>query len=319
MRRIGLIVGVLVAVVLLGSASRAQEAAGQLQGRLTVSGAWALYPMVVRWAEEFRKVQPGVIIDVSAGGAGKGMTDALSQTVDLGMVSRDINPVEIEKGAWWVSVVKDAVLPTMNADHPQAARIARRGLTREEFAGIWVTGAVADWGALTGSGSEGIHVYTRSDACGAAETWARYLGVKQEDLEGTAVYGDPGLAEAVRKDPLGIGYNNVGFAFDPSTRRPVQGLQIIPIDLDGNRQVDSNECFYATLTDVTRAIADGRYPSPPARDLHLVSKGAPEKPLVREFLRWILTDGQRYVEEAGFILLDAARIEVERGKLAGAP
>ena len=43
-----------------------------------MSGAWALYPMAVTWSEEFRKIHPGVQIDISAGGAGKGMADCLT-------------------------------------------------------------------------------------------------------------------------------------------------------------------------------------------------------------------------------------------------
>lgn len=35
-----------------------------------------------------------------------------------------------------------------------------------------------------------IHVYTRSDACGAAQTFAAWFDAVQEDLGGTAVYGD---------------------------------------------------------------------------------------------------------------------------------
>ena len=34
-------------------------------------------------------------------------------------------------------------------------------------------------------GKSELHVYTRSDACGAAETWAVFLGKKQEDLLGS--------------------------------------------------------------------------------------------------------------------------------------
>ncbi len=45
-------------------------------------------------------------------------------------------------------------------------------------------------------------MYTRSDAAGAAETWAKYFGKKQEDIQGVAVFGDPGLALAVKKDPF---------------------------------------------------------------------------------------------------------------------
>ena len=72
----------------------------ELKGTVTISGAWALYPMTVKWAEEFQKVHPAVKVDVSAGGAGKGMVDCLSKIVDIGMVSRDVNPEETAKGAW---------------------------------------------------------------------------------------------------------------------------------------------------------------------------------------------------------------------------
>ena len=44
-----------------------------------------------------------------------------------------------------------------------------------------------------GQSKEKINVYTRSDACGAAEMWAKYMGKKQEDLKGIGIYGDPGM------------------------------------------------------------------------------------------------------------------------------
>ena len=73
-----------------------RELRRELQGEIQLSGAFALYPMAVKWAEEFRKIHPKVRIDISAGGAGKGITDALAKVVDLGMVSRDIYPQELE-------------------------------------------------------------------------------------------------------------------------------------------------------------------------------------------------------------------------------
>ena len=99
------------------------------------------------------------------------------------------------------------------------------------------------WGEVAGmSSGDKIRVYTRSDSCGAAETWAQYLGGKnQEDLKGVGVYGDPGLAEAVRKDLLGIGYNNLGYAYDFKTGLPLDGLFIIPIDVNENGKVDPGE------------------------------------------------------------------------------
>ena len=56
---------------LLGNGAFGQK---KLEGRLSFSGAFALYPMAVKWAEEFKKINPGVKIDVSAGGACSGFT-----------------------------------------------------------------------------------------------------------------------------------------------------------------------------------------------------------------------------------------------------
>lgn len=276
---------------------------------LSLSGAWALYPLAIRWREEFRKTRPGLNIDIQAGGAGKGITDVLAGVVDIGMVSREIFPVEFERGAVAVAVAKDAVVPTLNRKNPFLAEILRRGLTKEELRRIWMDKSATTWEEVLGrTGRTPIHVFTRSDACGAAETWAAYLGGHQEDLAGIGVYGDPGLAEAVRRAPFGIGFNNVNFAYDARTLRPVAGLEICPIDIDGNGVIDPAESFYATRDEITRAIGQGVYPSPPARELYFVVKEKPSRPAVAEFIEWVLTEGQAFVAEMGYIALGPEKI-----------
>ena len=164
--------------------------------------------------------------------------------------------------------------------------------------------------ACTSSQStDSINVYTRSDACGAAQTWAQYLGdYAQEDLLGTAVYGDPGLAEAVKRDPSGIGFNNIGYAYDMNTGKPVEGLMIVPIDQNENGLIDPDEDVYAIKQDLIEAIATNHYPSPPARDLNLVTHNE-FKGISREFVLWTMTEGQRFVDEAGYIALPQEQID----------
>lgn len=291
------------------SPSSAPPAGGAATGKIHISGAWALYPMVVKWAEVYQQQNAGVRIDVEAGGAGKGAADALGGLVDIGMVSRAIKPEEEQKGGWWIPVVRDAVFPVVNEKNPVLDKLAAQGLKKEVFIGMWMTGAVTTWGQATGGDSgEKISLYTRSDACGAADTWAKYLGGKQEDLKGTGIYGDPGIAEAVRKDPLGLGYNNLNYAYDASTGKPVAGLRIVPIDVNGNGKLDDAEKFYETKDAVLQAVQDGRYPSPPARDLNFLCKGAPTG-ATRDFIRWCLGDGQKYVLETGFIPLTAKKLQ----------
>ncbi len=290
-----------------GGSNKNQEG---LQGEISLSGAFALYPLVVKWAEEFQKEHPGVRIDVSAGGAGKGMTDALAKVVDLGMVSREVYPPEAANGAVGFAVAKDAVVPTINANNPILEDLLKTGLSREAAINLWITEEYKTWGQVVGTSStQPVHVYTRSDACGAAETWALWLDKKQEDLGGTAVFGDPGLAAAVQKDVLGIGLNNLSYAYDENTRKANEGILVLPIDVNGNGQIDPEERFYDTKDELIQAIADDKYPSPPARDLYLVSNGVPTKPEVVAFLQYILTEGQQHNVPIGYIGLSDEKLE----------
>ena len=288
----------------------------ELQGTIRVSGAWALYPMMVGWGEEFRKIYPKVRIDISAGGAGKGAADALSGLVDIGMVSREINPEEVRQGAFYVPVVKDAVFPTLNEGNPVLSKgLAQKGVKKKTFVDLWIHGKDLTWGEVAGMTSKDkVRVYTRSDSCGAAETWAQYLErKKQEDLQGVGVYGDPGLAEAVRKDIFGIGYNNLNYAYDFKTGLPPKGLSIIPIDVNENGRVDPEEDL-RTKTKAIQAVSSGHYPSPPARDLYLITKDG-FKGVTKSFVLWILTDGQKYVDENGYIKLIKPQMDQSLRKL----
>lgn len=286
-------------------------------GKIIVSGAFALYPMMVKWAEEYNKIHPGVKIEVSAGGAGKGMTDALSGMVDLGMISRDISTDEQNKGAVYVAVTKDAVVPVINVNNPVNARIQAQGVNKSVFKQIFIDETVTTWGQVVNKPSvtEKINVYTRSDACGAADVWSKYMGkYAQENLQGVGVFGDPGLADAVKSDRLGIGYNNIGFAYDANTAKPIEGLAIIPLDINDNGQIDSDEQFYATRDQLLGAINTGKYPSPPARELNIVTKGKFTGE-TQKFVQWILTDGQKYVPESGYIAMPPERIQQQLDKL----
>jgi phosphate transport system substrate-binding protein len=287
---------------------------GGPEGTISISGAWALYPMMVRWAEEYQLAYPGIRFDISAGGAGKGMADALGNAVDIGMVSRSIYPEEIKKGAFAVAVAKDAVMLTVNQDNPVLADLQRRGVTQETLVGIYITGEVTTWGQVVDRSevTEPIHVFTRSDAAGAPATWAEYLGGQQEDLLGVGVYGDPGLLDAVIKDRLAIGFNNLNYAYDLESGRPVTGATVITLDANSNQRVDPDEQC-TTKNQAVESVSLGHYPSPPARPLYLVTRGKPTG-LVQGFIQWILEEGQQYLDEAGYIALprDTISRELER-------
>jgi phosphate transport system substrate-binding protein len=308
-------ISVLIGASAFNKSAPVKPATDDLQGTISISGAFALYPITVKWADEFKKLHPKVIFNISAGGAGKGITDALSGLVDIGLASRDIDPSEVKKGAYTVYVTKDAVVPTFNTGNPNAAALLAKGVKRSQFLDIFVTGNIKNWNQVAGKVSVPIHVYTRSDAAGAGETWAKYFGKKQEDLLGVGVFGDPGLSLAVKKDPTAIGYNNIAYLYDLKTRKQVAGVHALPIDVNGNGKIDADENFYATIDELTAAIADGKYPAPPARNLGFLFKGKPKKKELVEFVKYVLTTGQKFIDENGYIALSKIKIQEELKKV----
>jgi len=284
--------------------SDAPVSSDELSGTISVSGAFALYPMMTVWAEEFNKLHPDVQFDVQGGGAGKGMTDTIAGAVDIGMISRNIKPEEEAQGIFWVSVTKDAVFPIISAENPVAAQLMEKGITQEVYNKIYITGEITTWGEVIGDPSitDKINVFTRSDAAGAAEQWAKYSGGEaQEDLLGIGVNGEPSMVDTVLKDPLAIGFANLNSIFDLSGGGLVPGIVIPPIDINENGTADEEE-IYTVKEDAFGAVANGTYPSPPARFENLATLGKPEG-LELEFIKWILTDGQQYLEAAGYVPL----------------
>jgi phosphate transport system substrate-binding protein len=296
----------------------------QQKNTIKIEGAFALTPMMEKWSAEYKKIHPEINIDINANGAGAGMANALNKLCDIGMVSREIHQSEIEQGAFWVSVVKDAVVATINANNPVIDTILSTGLTKQQFKDIYITGTLKTWGQLIGKEeiTQNIIVYTRSDSCGAAETWAQYLGdYKQNDLGAlvdldriSAVNGDNTLAATIQREQYGIGFNNIAFVYtkvlEDGSMVPADGILPVPIDLNENGTLDEYEQVYANRTSIVDAINNDIYPSPPARPLHLVTSRN-FTGIVKDFVHWILVEGQQYVLDAGYVPLSDSIITTQ--------
>jgi phosphate transport system substrate-binding protein len=273
---------------------------------IKVSGAYSLYPMMVVWAQQYHSLHPDINIDVSSGGAGKGMADALAGSVNLGMVSRDVTTAEANQGIIAVAVVEDAVLATINTENPVLNTILEKGLTKQQLREIFINYSISTWGQLVGdaNNTDPIKVYSRSDPCGAAEAWVKYLGdYTQDDIptieQITKVKGDDSMSKSIAGDPLGIGYSNVNYIYSNSTKAPKEGITVVPLDLNENRTIDPDESFYESRDDVVNAELNNTLPSPPSRLVYLVTlnnfTGA-----TKDFVQWILTDGQQYTFANGY-------------------
>lgn len=285
---------------------------------ISFSGAYSLYPLTQLWASEYNKTHPDVRFDIQSGGAGKGLTDCISGAVDVAMFSRELTQTERAQ-VWSLWLCKDAILPTVNAKNPYINALKVRGLKKSEALGIYSDQTITTWEGLLGTNSSTQHkinVYTRSDASGAADTWASFFGKKQDGIKGIGVNGDPGLADAVKKDINGIGFNSYPFIYDLKTGKKFPGIEVIPIDVNNNGTIDPEENFYDNIRIFEKAVNDGKYPSPPVRNLYFLLKAgvAPKREVV-DFFNWVLTDGQKYLMQAGYVPLPSRDLQASLKKL----
>src|SRR6478609_2713203 len=106
----------IMATALIMSCNQTQTGSKQI----SFTGAFALYPLNLKWSEEYKKSHPEIIFNIQPGGAGKGLTDALAGNADVGMFSREISDNELNKGVWYIALAKDAVFATINDNNPYA-------------------------------------------------------------------------------------------------------------------------------------------------------------------------------------------------------
>jgi len=232
-------------------------------------------------------------------------------------VSRDLHPQEIERNAFPIHVAKDAVICTINSEHPNYKVLMSRGITRKELENLFVLKKYRTWNELDPRlTKEPIAVYVRSDAAGAAETWANYLGHKQEDLNGIGIFGDPGIAQAIKDAPNSIGFNNINYVYDLKTKEVASHIDVLPLDLNEDGKIDEQESFYHTIDELTAAVSKGKYPSPPSRNLTFVTHGKPTSALIRKFIEFVLEkQSQGILLENGYVPLHQEIVDIELKKI----
>ncbi|NLJ42733.1 MAG: hypothetical protein GX431_03680 [Bacteroidales bacterium] len=276
-----------------------------ISGQFSISGGYALYPLISKLAGDFMSIYPDVKIEVTKVGTGKGIESLLTGSCQVAMISRPLTDEEINAGIWVIPVAKDGVAPIVNQKNPNIERIMARGLSPDEFMQVFSSGLNLFWGELLESDSrDKVTVYTRADESGAADIFAAFLYKKATDLKGIGVTGDDEMIMSIQKNPLSIGFCNFTYAFDLSTGERKKDIQMIPCDLDFDNKIDRVEEPFRNLEEAHRSLWLGFYPDQLCRELTLGTIGKPTDPAIREFLYFVLGEGQKSITTTGYCPLN---------------
>ena len=229
--------------------SRLGLTGSKLSGTVRISGSVSMAPLVAEMAKEFKKLQPGVEIDLKVRDSAEGLIDVKEGKSDIGMVSRALTGVEKD----WVPFViaRDGLAIAIHGDNPVTA------LSNEQVAGIY-TKKIVNWRELGGRDAP-IYTIGAPPIAGSTELFLNQFRIKKAALRTDIVIkGSANRYAALASNANAILYSSLG----EGARRAAAGEKIRPLPSAGVAATSEN-------------LAAGRYTL--ARPLTLVTKGVPTR------------------------------------------
>jgi len=251
-------------------------------------GSDTLVNLALAWAENYMHAHREVRISVTGGGSGTGIAAMINGTVNVANASRDMKGEEIAaaKGNGITPVefvvARDAIAVVVNPSNPV------KGLTLEQLSAIY-TGKISNWREVGGADGP-IVLLSRESNSGTyvyfLENVIR-LGNSKSDLlfspDTLLMPSSEGISVEIRQNPNAIGYDGLGYVTHDQKMVPVArdtaGPHVLP-------SVDT--------------VNDGTYPI--SRPLYMYTAGQPNGQ-VKDYLDWVLKDGQALVLKLGFVPL----------------
>lgn len=191
--------------------------AGDTQ-KLTLTGSSTVAPLVLDLGKRFEKQNPGVRIDVQAGGSSRGLADARSGLADLGMVSRALKPDEADLTSYVLAL--DGITIVLHKSNPVTA------LSNEQIVAIY-TGKITNWKTVGGKDLP-ITVVNKAEGRSTLELFLQYFKLKAPDVKAQVVIGDnqQGI-KTLAGNPGAIGYVSIGSAeYEEEDGTPIKLLPI---------------------------------------------------------------------------------------------
>lgn len=269
-------------------------------GIVKLRGTRLTYPLVKKWISEFNKEYPGIAVLI----AQKSPADS----IDFSVAAYGLTEKDYENNRVGVAVTRYVQLPVANSKRPGLAALQAKGFTDSDFNSLYFSNT----NRFSASNAP-ITLYTREKPACAAITFAKHFGNDAKELKGVGVKGDDqDLASAVKEDVNGISFNNLGFIYDVKTRKIIDGLAVVPLDLNENGKVDKNEQVYETLDNVISYIEKTNHPKFVTERVNFIFSKASANQAAGIFLSWVLTKGQAFNHGLGFLSLEEKTISEQK-------
>jgi ABC-type phosphate transport system substrate-binding protein len=275
------------------------------QEKIVITGARFTYPLFEKWINGYRESHPQTEVSILPRGGSQ--SENLANAVIYGQLpaEKDRKP-DFE----YVLLTHYAVIPVANANSEFAKVYSSKGLDEKILKKVFFEDVFAE-NDKKSTIEFPYTVYTRQQKADLPTIFAKTFGFQQDVIKGVNISGaDIHLIDAVLKDNQGVSYNHLGFIYDLKTKKPLEGLVPIPIDLSGNGKVEDKEREAFTSLDILlQYLQSEKIKDFPLGDIYL---GFPKNsPQIQEFVNWIQTKGLVYSSELGFVGLHQKEIHVK--------
>jgi phosphate transport system substrate-binding protein len=327
----------LIMLLALGLAGLAVAQGGTIL--LNAAGATFPYPIYSKWFDVYHNAHPNVQINYQSIGSGGGIRQLLAGTVDFGASDGPMSDEQLGQAKFKIlhfPTVLGAVVPTYNI----AGVSGELNFTQKALAGIYL-GTITKWNdpeiAKPNSGVKlpdaDIVVIHRSDGSGTSYIWTDFLAKVSEDWKkkvgnaatsvnwpvGLGGKGNEGVTGLVKQTPNAIGYIELIYAVQNSI--PYGKVQnaagnFVKADLAGvtaAAAADAKNIPADFRVSITNAAGAKVYPISSFTWLLIPAQiqDATKREAIKDFLKWMLTEGQKYNEGLTYAQLPKDVIEKE--------
>jgi phosphate transport system substrate-binding protein len=262
----------------------------KVSGAVNGDGSSTVFPITEAMAEEFKKIQPDVNVTVGISGTGGGFKKFCNGETDFSDASRPIKDEEkqacaakaIEYVEFQIGFDGLSIITNPSNDFVDC-------LTTAELKAIWSPDSkVSNWKDVrAGFPDKALKLYGPGTDSGTFDYFTEVINgtAKASRSDYTASEDDNVLVQGIEGDNGGLGY--FGFAYYEENASKLKLLG-----------VDSGSGCVEPARDT---ILDKTY-KPLSRPLFVyVKKTALQRPEVKEFIRYFLTDGRPLIDEVGYV------------------
>ena len=290
----------------------ATTAAGgeKLSGSVAIDGSSTVFPVTEAVAEEFRSVAPDVRVTVGVSGTGGGFEKFCNGETDISAASRPIKQQEIdacaEAGIEYIPL-RVALDGLAVVAHPDADFL--ECITLEELSILWSPDSedsVTSWNQVrAGWPDQEIKLFGPDTDSGTFDFFTEEVngesGASRADYTNST--DDNVLVTGISGSRGGSGY--FGYAYYAENK---ERLRVAAVDGGSGCVIPSD----ATVSDGSYALARPLF-------IYVSTKSLAEKPQVREFVRYYLSDDAiALVPEVGYTAIPATELTESRANLDAA-